>query len=104
MTDNTNEAAPDDDRMIKIERLIEDLQRIRDRWGNTCVYIRQHGLSWGAVALNYRAEDEKYGVFDLQAAHDRAMAQRVGQVERLIKDRDEWRERALKAEAGCLTS
>jgi hypothetical protein len=29
-----------EDRMVKIEKLIADLQSIKDRFGNTCVYTR----------------------------------------------------------------
>lgn len=95
MTDETRQTpaatvSHDDaeDRMVRIEKLIADLQSIKDRFGNTCVYIRRGGLSWGAVALNRRADDEKHGVFDLQAQHDRDMLERLEQVERLRKSRD----------------
>ena len=94
MTDETRQSPADPvshddtDRMVKIEKLISDLQAIKDRFGNTCVYIRRGGLSWGAVALNRRDDDEKNGVFDLQAQHDRDMIARVGQVERLIEARN----------------
>lgn len=44
-------------RMIQIADLISELTGIQDRWGNTCVYIRD--MSWGAVALNRRADDEQ---------------------------------------------
>lgn len=71
-------------RMVKIDTMIAELQKISKRFGNTCVYIRRGGMSWGAVALNRRSDDEEYGVYDLQAQHDRDMAQRVGQVERLL--------------------
>lgn len=87
-----------EDHMIQIEKLIADMQEIQRKFGNTCVYIRRGGVSWGAVALNRRDDDKKNGVFDLQAQHDRDMLARVEQVERLIKDRDEWRERAWLAE------
>lgn len=91
--------ANDMDRMVQIDTFIADMQKISDRFGNTCVYIRRGGLSWGAVALNRRADDEKHGVFDLQAQHDRDMTQRVEQVERLIVDRDNAREAREKCEA-----
>lgn len=93
--------APDDaeDRMVKVEKLIAELQSIKDRFGNTCVYIRRGGLSWGAVALNRRDDDQKHGVFDLQAQHDRDMLARLEQIERLKKDRDEWRQKVWGAEA-----
>lgn len=70
----------------------------RKNFGNTCVYIRRGGLSWGAVALNRQADDKKHGVFDLQAQHDRDMAERLGQVQRLIEDRDRERELRWKYE------
>lgn len=82
--------AHDMDHMVQIGTLIADLQQIKDRFGNTCVYIRRGGLSWGGVALNRRADDEKHGVFDLQAQHDRDMLARVEQIERLKADRDSW--------------
>lgn len=93
------DAPHDMSHMVQIETLIADLQSIRDRFGNTCVYIRRRGLSWGAVALNHRADDEKFGLFDLQAQHDRDMAQRAEQVQRLIADRDSEREARWKCEA-----
>jgi uncharacterized small protein (DUF1192 family) len=96
--------ADDMDRMVKIEKLIADMQAVRDQFGNTCVYIRRGGLSWGAVALNRRADDERHGVFDLQAQHDRDMEARVGQVERLIEDRNEQRQRAIEAEDRATTA
>lgn len=77
-----------DDRMVSIEKLIADLQSIRDRFGNTCVYIRRGGLSWGAVALNRRDDDQKHGVFDLQTQHDRDMLARLEQIRRLKASRD----------------
>ena len=42
---------------MQIGELIDDLTTIKDRFGNTCVYIK--GLTWGAVALNEQADDEK---------------------------------------------
>lgn len=87
------------DRMVQIDTLIADLKKISEQWGNTCVYVRRGGLSWGAVALNYRADDEKHGVFDLQAQHDRDMLARCEQVERLIASVTEQRLRAETAEA-----
>lgn len=91
------EGAPTDEpcgHMTQISKLIADLQQIKDRWGDTCVYIRRGGLSWGAVALNRRTDDEKHGVFDLQAQHDRDMLARLEQIERLKADRDSWMEAA----------
>lgn len=44
-------------RMIQIADLISELTGIQDLWGNTCVYIRD--MSWGAVALNRKADDDK---------------------------------------------
>jgi hypothetical protein len=41
----------------------------------------------------------KHGVFDLQAQHDRDMLERLEQIERLKKDRDEWRQKVWDAEA-----
>lgn len=83
------QAADDtDDRMVKISKLIGDLQSIKDRFGDTCVYIRRGGLSWGAVALNRCDDDKKHGVFELQAQHDRDMLQRLEQIERLKESRN----------------
>lgn len=97
-------AMPDDmSHMRQIDDLIADMQGISKRFGNTCVYIRRGGLSWGAVALNREADDKKHGVFDLQAQHDRDMIQRGEQIQRLIADRDEQRKRAEKAEADLRT-
>ena len=42
--------------MVKIDDFIAELQSTREKFGNTCVYIRD--ASWGAVALNRQAEDE----------------------------------------------
>src|SRR5271168_3678908 len=50
-------AFDDEDRMEKISHLISRLQETKDRWGDTCVYIRRGGLSWGAVALNRQGDD-----------------------------------------------
>lgn len=91
--------ADDMDHMVKIDTFIADMRMISDRFGNTCVYIRRGGLSWGAGALNRRADDEQHGVFDLQAQHDRDMIQRAEQVQRLIADRDSERDERLKCEA-----
>lgn len=88
----------DTNHMVQIDTLIADLQQISQRFGNTCVYIRRGGLSWGAVALNSRGDDEKHGVFDLQAQHDRDMTQRYEQVQRLIASRNGEREERWKCE------
>ena len=85
--------------MIQIDTLIVDLKKISERFGNTCIYIRRGGLSWGAVALNREADDDKNGVFDLQAQHDRDMKQRLDQVGRLIAERDGEREARWKSDA-----
>lgn len=45
-------------RMMQIEALISELKDTAGKFGNTCVYIT--GLTWGAVALNYQAEDQKH--------------------------------------------
>ena len=95
----SGEPVDDEDHMVKISTLISRLQSTFDQFGDTCVYIRRGGLSWGAVALNRRDDDKKHGVFDLQAQHDRDMLQRVEQVERLIASKNEWMERASKAGA-----
>jgi hypothetical protein len=92
-------AVDDADKMRKISELIVDLQSILNRFGDTCVYIRRGGLSWGAVALNSRSDDEKHGVFDLQAQHDRDMLERLGQIERLKAARDEWRQKVWNADS-----
>jgi hypothetical protein len=73
----------DTDKIRKISELIADLQSVKDQFGDSCVYIRSGGLSWGAVALNRRSDDEKHGVFDLQSQHDRDMLERLEQIERL---------------------
>ena len=91
------------DHMVQIDTFIADMQKISDRFGNTCIYIRRGGLSWGAVALNRRDDDKRHGVFDLQAQHDRDMTQRVEQVERLIADRDSEREGREKCAAALAT-
>lgn len=88
-TAQVNEETEDaEDRMMKITALISRLQETKDSWGDTCVYIRRGGLSWGAVALNRQSDDKKHGVFDLQAQHDRDMLERLGQIERLKASRD----------------
>lgn len=94
----------DADKLRKISDLITELQAVKERFGDTCVYIRRGGLSWGAVALNRRDDDNKHGVFDLQAQHDRDMLQRAEQVERLIADKNRWMERAMKAEENPVPS
>lgn len=85
------------DRMVKISALIANLTAVRDRYGDTCVYIRRGGMSWGAVALNREADDKKHGVFDLQAQHDRDMHAMADRVERLTQDR-----KAAEAERDAL--
>lgn len=85
-----SDGAHDMSHMVQIDTLIADLQKISKQFGNTCVYIRRGGLSWGAVALNRQGDDEEHGVFDLQAQHDRDMKARYEQVQRLIEDRDHW--------------
>lgn len=93
-----NTPGDDTDRMVRIDGMIARLQEIQKRFGNTCVYVRRGGMSWGAVALNREADDKKHGVFDLQAQHDRDMTERVKQVERLIADRNHWREAQWESE------
>lgn len=93
----------DQDRMRSIDDVIAQLQRTREQFGNTCVYIRRFGCTWGAVALNYRDEDRKNGVFDLQAKYEAMLAQRAEQVQRLIAERDEWRQRVWDADAARVT-
>jgi len=44
-------------RMIQIDDFIKELQQIREKYGNTCIYIRD--ASWGGMALNRQAEDER---------------------------------------------
>ena len=44
-------------RMIQIDDYIKELREIREKFGNTCVYIRD--ASWGAVALNRQADDKQ---------------------------------------------
>ena len=64
----------------KIDKLIDELQRIRTSFGPTCVLVDQ--LSWGAVAMNRRAERETL-IRDLQVALDRSMVTAIslGQAE-----------------------
>jgi len=97
----TSDGAPPS-RMVQIDRFISELQEISRRFGNTCVYIRRFGLSWGATALNYHADDEKNGVFDQQKRYEDLLIQRAEQVERLIKHNQELLAEvgALKAELG----
>jgi hypothetical protein len=71
-------------RKVQIADLISELTGIQDRWGNTCVYIRD--MSWGAVALNRRADDEK-------AVPSGEVERLRGEVARLIATRQEWRSR-----------
>lgn len=87
-----------ENRMTQIDKVIADMQHIRERFGNTCVYIRRYGMSWGAVALNYKADDEKNGVFNLNDEYDRRLIAHSEQVERLMASRDEAYVRANKAE------
>lgn len=84
--------------MIQIEKLIADLQSIHKQFGNTCVYIRQFGLSWGAVALNREAEDEKNGIFNLEDRYKTILQERIDQIERLKADRDSERDARHKAD------
>lgn len=93
------EEADDNDQMERISALISRLKAVHDQFGDTCVYIRRGGLSWGAVALNRQHDDQTHGVFDLQAQHDRDMEDRLGQVEHLLASMREWRQRAWDAEA-----
>jgi len=44
-------------RMVQISELIKELEAVREQWGETCVYIRD--MSWGAVALNRKADDDE---------------------------------------------
>jgi hypothetical protein len=41
-------------RMVQIAELIEELEAIQRRWGNTCVYIRDM-----SVALNRKVDDDR---------------------------------------------
>lgn len=87
------------DHMVQINTLIADLKKISEQFGNTCVYIRQFGLSWGAVALNRQAEDEKSGVFNIEERYRAILQERIDQIERLKGDRDSEREARHKADA-----
>lgn len=100
------EAFAADNRMWKISKLIAELTSTQERFGDTCVYVRRGGMGWGAVALNRRDDDEKHGVFDLQAQHDRDMQQRAGQVERLIaaKQTAEAEREAAESRLSVLTA
>lgn len=51
-------------RMVQIDDLLKELTETRKQFGNTCVYIRD--MSWGAVALNRQADDERAEKQDLQ--------------------------------------
>jgi hypothetical protein len=53
------EAGREVGRRIQIDKFIAELQEIRRQFGNTCVYVRPGGCTWGAVALNYQADDER---------------------------------------------
>lgn len=75
-------------RMIQVADFIKELQELYEKWGNTCIYIRPLGMSWGAAALNYQADDEKNGVFDLKAEYNRRYQAHAEQVERLCSERD----------------
>lgn len=85
-------------RMIQIEKLIADLQDIHKKFGNTCVYIRQFGVSWGAVAMNREAEDERNGVFALEDRYRQILEERIAQIERLRGERDSERDARQKAD------
>lgn len=80
----------DDAKMWRIEDLIARMQKTQADFGNTCVYVRRGGMGWGAVALNRKANDEKNGVLDLEAQHDKDMQGLLEQIERLKADRDSW--------------
>lgn len=43
-------------RMVQLDTVLAELHGIFDDFGNTCVYIRD--MSWGAVALNRKADDD----------------------------------------------
>jgi hypothetical protein len=98
-TDNPHDMS----HMVQISKLIADLQGTLEQFGDTCVYIRRGGLSWGAVALNRRSDDEKFGLFDLQAEYDRNLIQRAEQAQRLVDGRNSERELRWKAEAQVAT-
>jgi len=44
-------------RMVHVDDLIKELQKLRERWGNTCCYVT--GLAWGSVALWQQADYEE---------------------------------------------
>ena len=100
---DTPEVAPGgmqaENEMRKLSWLVEWANGIIEKYGDSCIYVRRGGLSWGAVALNYHGDDKKFGVFDLQAKHDRDMIARVEQINRLIADRNKERDLAVAAEA-----
>lgn len=87
----TQTVADDDDRMTPIADLISELQGIHSKFGNTCVYLRRGGMSWGSVALNRHEDDKKNGVFDLQAQHDKDMLALIDRIERLKAERTDLR-------------
>jgi len=47
--DHGDLTGPKPGRMVKIADLIAELQKIEERFGNTCCYVS--GLAWGSVAL-----------------------------------------------------
>lgn len=52
-------------RMVQIDDLLKELTETRKQFGNTCVYIRD--MSWGAVALNRQADDERAEKHEVEA-------------------------------------
>ena len=48
--------------MQKVSQMIAYLQNVLNNFGDSCVYVRPGGVSWGAVALNRESEDRKLGV------------------------------------------
>jgi len=48
--------------MQKVSKTIAYFQNILDKFGDSCVYVRPGGVSWGAVALNRESDDKNLGV------------------------------------------
>lgn len=65
LDDGDAEARTSRGRFLRIDALITELNDIRRKFGNTCIYVRD--AAWGATALNRLDEDRKADIDALQA-------------------------------------
>lgn len=63
--------------MVRLDAFMADLEKVRKVMGNTCVYIRNGGVSCGAVALNRFDADAAPSIESDNAVEDLNQRERI---------------------------